>query len=265
MNREKIAVIPQVHGLGGMVSFQSRFIAGLQNRGYRITQNIHDSDITSALVIGGTRKIGDLLAARQKGIRIVQRLNGMNWIHRVQTTPTRKFLRAEANNWLLALIRRLLANRIVYQSQFSQWWWDKRFGKVSKPQTVVFNGVNLDQYAPSDRTHHSTEIIHILLLEGRMDDFYISGLDTGFQLATQLHQLTGNRVQLSVAGDVPESLKNQYRPTLGVETTFLGVIPPESVPEHIHSAHMLFSADLNAACPNAVVEAIGVRFTSLRI
>jgi glycosyltransferase involved in cell wall biosynthesis len=35
-----------------------------------------------------------------------------------------------------------------------------------------------------------------------------------------------------------------------------GLIPHEKIPDIDRSAHMIFSADLNAACPNSVIEAM---------
>jgi glycosyltransferase involved in cell wall biosynthesis len=256
MNTGKIAVIPKVHGLGGMVSFQSRFISGLEARGYTVTQDIHDPEITAALVIGGTRKVKELLVARRRGVRIVQRLNGMNWLHRVRRTSLRHYLRAETNNWVLAFIRRIVANRIVYQSDFSQWWWNKRYGRLSKPQSIVLNGVDLLRFAPSSEIEPPKNIIRILMLEGHMGGSYSIGLNTGFELACKVKELTGKTTELLIAGDVPEKLQRSFSPPGNVSLKFMGVIPGARVPEITQQAHMLFSADLNAACPNSVVESL---------
>ena len=41
-----------------------------------------------------------------------------------------------------------------------------------------------------------------------------------------------------------------------VVVSYLGVVAAEQVPSVLQQAHMLFSADVNAACPNSVVEAL---------
>jgi glycosyltransferase involved in cell wall biosynthesis len=73
---------------------------------------------------------------------------------------------------------------------------------------------------------------------------------------------------LVVAGDVPPSLqarwpagKDSKPETLttakpGFALNWAGVIRREAIPALDRSAHLLFSADLNAACPNAVIEAM---------
>lgn len=256
MKPEKIAVVPKVHGLGGMVSFQGRFINGLENRGFQVIRDMQDTDVGSILIIGGTRKVGSLLAARMRGVRLVQRLNGMNWLHKVQPTPLHQFLRAEMNNWLLAFIRRFLAHHIIYQSQFSKWWWEKKFGKLSKPDSVVYNAVDLQTYSPSPALQIPHDRIRILIMEGHMGDFYSSGLTSAFDMASKLAELSGEMVELVIAGDVPADLQQKMPFDKNIRTTFLGVISAAEVPSLTQSVHMLFSADLNAACPNSVVEAL---------
>lgn len=252
----KIALIPSVHGLGGMVSFQERFISGLEQRGITISRDLTDPDVQSALIIGGTKKISSLLSARRRGVHLVQRLNGMNWLHRVQPTPLRAFLRSEMNNWLLAFIRRSIVHQIIYQSQFSHWWWVDRFGALNKPFSVVYNAVDLASYRPSTDLQPPADQIRILIIEGHMGDFYSSGLKTGIELANQLHNLTNTQVELVVAGDVPDHLQKQTFVEEGTRVSYLGIVASSAIPALTQEVHMLFSADLNAACPNAVIEAL---------
>ncbi len=60
-----------------------------------------------------------------------------------------------------------------------------------------------------------------------------------------------------VVGEVSKELKTQIQsraPDLWI--TWRGVVPRESIPGIDRAAHVLFSADLNAACPNSVIEAL---------
>ena len=127
-----IGLVPRLAGLGGMVSFQSRLIHQLEQRSIAWTFELDDPGITSILVIGGTRQLLSLWQARRRGVRIVQRLNGMNWLHKVEPTRMRAALRAELNNRLLNFIRNHLADDIVYQSEFSRHWWEQVFGQIGR-------------------------------------------------------------------------------------------------------------------------------------
>ena len=125
MSVPRVCLVPRLKGVGGLVSFQEKLSAGLRRRGVEFSQELADGPFAAVLVIGGTRDLPGLWRARRQGARIVQRLNGMNWLQRVRPAGWRHFLRAEYGNRLLALIRGRLAQRIVYQSHFARGWWER--------------------------------------------------------------------------------------------------------------------------------------------
>ena len=88
-----------------MVSFRARFTAGLEQRGIQVCTNLDDTPYDAVLVIGGTRDLLGLRQVRRRGVRIVQRLNGMNWIHRKRRTGLKHALRSEYGNLILNTIR----------------------------------------------------------------------------------------------------------------------------------------------------------------
>ena len=51
----RICLVPQVEGVGGMVSFQHKLLAGLQKRGIQTARDLSDLPYDAVLVIGGTR------------------------------------------------------------------------------------------------------------------------------------------------------------------------------------------------------------------
>jgi glycosyltransferase involved in cell wall biosynthesis len=261
--REKIGLAPRLVGLGGMVSFQAKLINGLEKRGIQYTFNLEDAGLAAILVIGGTREIPALLRARQHGVRIVQRLNGMNWMHRKKRTGWKAFLRAEGNNTLLAAIRRFIAHQIVYQSQFSQTWWERIYGKLNYPPQVIYNGVDLDTYTNLGSHQRPTDHYRLLLVEGHLDQSNRQGFDHAVQLAQALRTERHLAIELCVVGDVAGTVKAANPPAQSPAETdgwediiWKGVLAREQIPEMDRSAHGLFSADLNAACPNSVIEAM---------
>ena len=116
-----------------MASFRNRFTAGLEQCGIQVSFSLDDDPYDAVLVIGGTRDLLGLARVKRRGIRIVQRLNGMNWIHRKRRTGIRHALRAEYGNLVLNAIRTRLAERIVYQSHFAQGWWGRGHGTTLAP------------------------------------------------------------------------------------------------------------------------------------
>jgi glycosyltransferase involved in cell wall biosynthesis len=59
-----------------------------------------------------------------------------------------------------------------------------------------------------------------------------------------------------VVGKVTEEHKKQIGSKTKIFINWMGGVLRERIPEIDRSAHLLFSADLNAACPNSVIEAL---------
>ena len=253
---ESVCVLPRLEGLGGPASFRARLVAGLARRGIRAHQNPRDPTCRAVLVIGGTSRLNELVEARRRGLRVVQRLNGMNWIHRRRPTGLRHFLKSEYNNFILTLIRRWLVDRIVYQSGFARNWWQTVYGSVHAPARVIYNGIDLDQFHPSGPHERPVDCDRLLLVEGHLGGGNEMGLENAVALARRMNERSARPVELAVAGDVPPALRRRLDESAPGLVRWLGVLRREEIPFADRSAHLLFSADLNAACPNSVVEAL---------
>jgi glycosyltransferase involved in cell wall biosynthesis len=251
-----ICLIPYIETVGGTASFQNKFIAGMQARGVTVGHDPDEPACQALLVIGGTRRLAALWRAKKRGIPIIQRLDGMNWLHRRRYTGVRHFLRAEYGNRVLQTIRTRLATHIVYQSHFAQDWWQRKYGVEDLPHSVIHNGVNLDTYSPNGTHDRLDDVYRLLLVEGRLSGGYETGLAAGVALAERLaghHKLP---VELRVVGEVPQRIIDKTDANASVKIEWVGMLPPGEIPRIDRSAHLLFSADLNPACPNAVIEAL---------
>ena len=264
-SHKRVCLVPQLSGVGGMVSFQHKLAAGLAARGVRVCFDLSDHPYDAVLVIGGTRQVAELWRARRRGIRIVQRLDGMNWVHRRRRTGVRHFLRAETGNWLLAYIRSRLADHIVYQSDFSQRWWERVHGPTRVGSSVIYNGVDLSLYTPQGPHERPEGGYRVLLVEGSLMGGYEMGLEVAVALVNRLasrlesvHSLPeGGAVELMVAGRVSPEVRDRWSSRVqGASLCWAGLVPRERIPDLDRSAHLLYSADINAACPNSVIEAL---------
>jgi glycosyltransferase involved in cell wall biosynthesis len=253
---KKICLVPNLVGLGGTASFKAKLTAGLTKRDIEITYDLQDPDTHVILVVGGTRRFGELATARKRGALIVQRLDGINWIHRKTYTGVRHFLKAEINNHTIAHIRRNVADRIIYQSHFVKDWWTERYGDQGKPSYVIHNGVDLTIYNPKGSGKLPNDLFRLLLVEGRLGGGFHMGLENAVELTSQLQNRHNLPVSLRVVGEVPDRLQIKVNQTAGVPIEWRGVVERSEIPELDRSAHLLFSADINAACPNAVIEAL---------
>jgi glycosyltransferase involved in cell wall biosynthesis len=248
---ERICIIPRVHGVGGMVSFLHKFSAAVEKRGVGVTFDLTDGPYDAILVIGGSRQLLSLFRARQ---RVVQRLDGLNWIHRRRRISLKHSLRSEYGNLVLGLIRRFVADRIVYQSEFSRVWWNDWYGELKTPVSVAHNGVDLDVYKPGARSANSR--YRLLVVEGSMGGGYEGGLANAVRLAEAASGLVSKPLELMVVGDVGESLKAEWQARSAVTIEWAGKVAREAIPQIMNEADALFSADVHPACPNSVIEAL---------
>ena len=249
----RICIVPRVEGLAGVASFRLKFEDGLRSRGVEV---IHDPSEPSdaILVLAGTRHLLPLWRARSRGQRIIQRLDGINWVHKKRNTGLKHYLRAEYGNFILSLIRSRIAARIIYQSEFSRSWWEDWYGKTRTPSAVAHNGVDLKIYTPG--AIPSAPPYKILLVEGSLGSGYEMGLDNAILLTKTLKEKHALPVELLVVGKITDEHKKRVEARAGIPIHWMGTVPREQIPEIDRSAHLLFSGDLNAACPNSVIEAL---------
>lgn len=253
LSHPKICIIPHKLGLGGPASFQGGLVTSMEKRGIIVSRNPLEQGLAAILVFGSAQNTGAVIIAQRAGVRVVQRLNGMNWVHRRKFTGIKHFIKAEYGNLKLRRLRQR-ADRIIYQSGFARAWWERENGRLATPQFTIHNGVDLGVFSP-DPANLPTERCRLLMVEGHHGSGYDQGLVTAAHLLQQLNNKTDRVCELVVVGDVPAQLKQRVE-TYDIAVTWLGVVKREEIPGIDRSAHLLFSGDINAACPNAVVEAL---------
>ena len=257
----RICIVPRTEGVGGMASFRLKLEAGLTRRGIEVGHDPGEKS-DAVLVIGGTRELPGLWRAKRRGTRIVHRLDGINWVHRVrrisspQGTPRRLWLRSESANLLLAFIRRRMADRVVYQSNFVRDWWTRWYGPVRAPGTVIYNGVDLGIYTPSGDEMPPADSVRVMVVEGSLADGQEAGLPWAVEFAEALAQRISAPVELFIAARVTPGQQAHWGKFSPVPVTFLGVTPREQIPALNRAAHIYFSAEVNPPCPNSVIEAL---------
>lgn len=255
-NEPKIGIAPPLSGLGGMVSFQKKFISALDARGLAHSFDLSDGDLEAILLIGGPRSALRISKSRRADGRIVQRLDGINWLHRKTRTGWRHWLRAEASNAMLRRVRDSVADAVIYQSRFVQQWWHRQHGLSSGSEHVIHNGVDLEHFSPGVEKRADSNALRILMVEGNIGGGYELGLTTAIDLLRHLQSERGLEATLLIAGNVAESVRRHSMEDVGNHIEWLGVVDNAELPAYYRAADMLFSADLNAACPNSVIEAL---------
>ena len=250
----RICIVPRVEGRGGVTSFRFKFEEGLRARAVEVT---HDPSqkADAILVLAGTRHILSLWKARRRGMRIVQRLDGINWVHRVRPAGPRYTVRAIYGNANLAFIRRRLAQQLVYQSQFVKQWWEDWYRPARVPDTVILNGVDLHRYTSHGLHERPNNHHRLLVVEGSLAGAQNSGLFHAVQLAQSLAKRF--KIELMVVGRVDNRSRYKLQNQTLFRMRFMGTLPAEQIPWLMRSSHVLFPAEVNPPCPNSVIEALG--------
>jgi glycosyltransferase involved in cell wall biosynthesis len=250
----RICILPRATNTGGVTSFQVNLTAGLNARGIQVCHRLDERPFDAVLLTSTTRDLPGLLRLRRQGLRIVQRLDGINWLHRRLHTGPRHFLRAEYGNRLLALLRSWVVTQVVYQSEFVRGWWAGQFGPERVPSAVIHNGVDLSACTPDGPGGRPTEAFRLLLVEGSLQGGYETGLATAIGLAERLAEKFP--LELMVVGRLSPGLQAASQRKSRALIVWAGLVPRDHIPTLDRSAHLLYSADLNAACPNSVIEAL---------
>ncbi|RJQ44288.1 MAG: glycosyltransferase [Anaerolineaceae bacterium] len=256
MSTGSICLFPRLEHTGGPSSFQMKLTTCLQEQGIEVHFDPSRKDVTAILVVGGSSHLAQLAGAKKRGIRIVQRLDGMNWLHKKTRTGVSHFLRAEWNNFILSVIRRRYADSIVYQSDFTRNWWNQVYGLAPVGDTVIHNGVDLSMFSPTGTGITPADLIRIMVVEGSFYGGHERDLLNAVGFAHGMAELAGKRVELVIASRAPQSMLAALPSYPNLSIRWLGIVPLADIPELDRSAHIFFPAEINAACPNTVIEAM---------
>ena len=128
-------------------------------------------------------------------------------------------------------------------------------GECKADSIVVHNGVDLSEFTPDGPGDKPHDFYRILLVEGNLGGGYEQGLVTAVEMVRLLNRRLEKPTHLMVVGKVPSELKESLS-SEDVTIEWKGLVRREDIPEIDRSAHLLFSSDVNAACPNSVIEAM---------
>lgn len=250
MERDKLIKVgfPHKAGFGGPGSFQSRFEQELLKMGHSVLY-ANDSELPDiVIIVGGTKNIKWLRACKKKAIPIIYRLDGINWLHNIHGARQRNlkgWYKSTIINLLYKYIHAFLADYIIYQSDFVYHWWQKIGWTKSKPFKIINNGIDLDNFSPPE-TIISPKVI---CLEGNLDYTPFA-----IEMINDLHKKLSD---LGIIFEVFGGIRfEDERIKLNHNVNYRGILKREQLPE-VYRNSIYISLDINAACPNTVVEALG--------
>lgn len=238
--------------IGGPGTFQSLFVKHVEQLGHRVIYPEDKIVPDIVLVIGGTRKLIWLLTCKIKGAQIVHRLDGINWRHHVEFLGYKKSIMASLRNQLMLLIRNCFANRVVYQSLFAMKWWHQKYGPARCEETIIYNGTDLFRFRPRELYEKNENANSLLVVEGNLetDDATLKCL---VDLALTLFEESIIR-SVRVYGGLSNEAKAYLEKYSFI--TYCGKAPREEMPEIYRDNSVFLGLEINAACPNTIIEAM---------
>jgi glycosyltransferase involved in cell wall biosynthesis len=105
----------------------------------------------------------------------------------------------------------------------------------------------------------------MLMVEGSLLGGYEFGLENAVKLLAEIAHSHSRveRMELMIVGKVSKSSQDKWDRWIRengfsekITINWAGIVPYERIPSVDRSANLLFSADINAACPNSVIEAM---------
>jgi glycosyltransferase involved in cell wall biosynthesis len=236
--------------LGGPGSFQLRLTDAIDARGHTIVYPDDRVWPDVVLVVGGTARLGWLHACKSRGARIVHRLDGLNWRHRLMWGGWRHKIMSEIRNRLMIYVRDHLADSVVYQSKFVRDWWHERHGRARGAEHIIYNAVDLDMFRPGSDLRIGAPVM--VAVEGTIQDDPITMGIVRHLAATLV--ASGEIAALRLYGQASPSARAFFAHLQGVEIH--GSVPREQIPLRLRECDLFLNLEINPPCPNSVVEAL---------
>ena len=236
---------------GGPGTFQTHLEGELRRRGFDICYPEHSIRPDLICIVGGTRKLGWIWRCKQQGTKVVHRLDGINWRHRVVVTTFKEYVQAELRNQFLRFARSLLADHVVYQSNFIRAWWEHIYGPARCPCSIVHNGTDLDLFKPfSDGPGLGARTM--ICVEGN-----IAYDEATAHVVSALPKALLHRGVISAChlyGGIDPRLRARLEAMEGVKV--FGRVSRADMPAVFRNAGLFLVLEVNPPCPNAVIEAL---------
>jgi glycosyltransferase involved in cell wall biosynthesis len=232
---------------GGPGSFQSRFEQYLVSNNVQVDILNYKSNPDIIFIVGGSRKIFLILYHKLKGVRVVQRLDGLNTEHRKNILNLKSFLYAEVQYWIVIFLFLVVADQIIFQSDYIKNTWLSRYGNINKDYRVIYNGFTpqLDHYREVLLSKIPTSKITILCVEG-----HINGP------AAEEILCSVEDYFVDVFGSFDLSVKHRVLSRAKSFVLFHGYLKSHTFYKVYCGRRIFLLLETNPPCPNAVVEAL---------
>ena len=200
-------------------------------------------------VISATRHFFTLIKFKIIGIKIIQRLDGINWMHKHRTTGLKNFLKSELINLQMNFIRKWIADKVVYQSDYVRQVWDDRYGKINH-SLIIHNG---SRRVIEDKNIIQSNEYVLTSVEGTIqDDNFTKNLISAISKSIDRNSKIK---KFELYGDCSEKMKKELS---NHKVVFFGNVNRNQILNLYRDNHqrIFFMLEINPACPNSLIEAL---------
>lgn len=247
----KVAILPgrtELHG--GPLTFYNKIEEALISKGHRLVTP-EQSEIVLVIISYNINYLKDI---KKLGVKLIQRLDGIY-------TPYVSPLAFRHKNSKMRYIYKELADGIVFQSNFSKWLVEKYWGKISKPSSIIFNGVDVRKFSPikSKKCFRNDNIKIITTGIYRHPSQLLPAIKAFDYLRKQNYAF-----HYTVVGPIenkPNMRKimkmiNEYSRKYKDTFQYVPFISNDKLPEILRNHNIYLFPTLSAPCPNSVIEAM---------
>jgi glycosyltransferase involved in cell wall biosynthesis len=233
---------------GGTSTFALKLQQGFKALGHQVIFTYEKN--YDLLLVSPRCSLKYLLDAKRRRIPIIHRLDG---VYYPTTSAGWAF---PLHNARLQLIRNHFADYLIYQSYFSKYSCNKFLGLNSKPNTIIYNGVDTNLFSPTGpkqplRDHPQQQVFITASRFRRRDQ--ILPLLKSFHFYHRHYESNSKLVVIGNFSGPVSHVPTQYQSN---HIHFLGIVPNRELPTYLRSADVFLFTHQNPPCPNNIIEAM---------
>ena len=232
--------------IGGPSTFLTNFLNHLSNTKHEIFFYPNNSIPNIVFVISGTKHILHLIYLKYAGSLIVQRLDGTDFS--VNKKNILLFSKAYVRFFLILLIRRYVADLVIYQSKYIESLWTDSFGNSTATETVIYNGAP-DVFFNNQKINRDNLHLNLICVEGSLQSNKFSNM-----ILSVLNDIKIDySFSVDIYGDHSLISTNSFS-----NINFCGIVPRSSIPYIYNSSNkcVFLMLERNPPCPNSLIEAM---------
>ena len=248
----KIVFPHEPSNIGGPSTFQLLITNYLITKKFEILRAGSHEKSDIVFVIGGTRKLVWLAIQKLRGSKVLFRLDGLNWKHKIKIKSLKHLVYSEIHNFISIIIRRFYADTVVYQSKFIMDWWNNSHGRINKNEFIVYNGTDISLFSPETYERCLKGLPSIICVEGKIE----YDLPTCLLIKALHDSLIQKKIVkcIDIWGEYASEFDVCFKDYSNVN--FKGPCSRTQIPELLNNSDIFVNLEIIPPCPNAVIEAL---------